>query len=265
MAEVAFSAEPLVNRQRLPHATDGGVAPRAAIGLIVLATDHTIEHEWRSVLGGVDGVGVFETRIWNDADINAETLAQMEAGLTDCARLIRPGERIDVFGYGCTSGAMVIGPDNVAARIHAARPGIPVTNPITAALTGLRALGARRIALLTPYVDEVNRGMRAYIQVNGIDVPVMGSFNVADDNTVAKITARSIEDALCDLAAAPSVDAAFVACTSLRVAGIVERAEARLGKPVTSSNHALAWHCLRLAGVDDVVPGYGRLFATRLP
>ena len=106
--------------------------------------------------------------------------------------------------------------------------------------------------------------MRAFIEREGIAVPVMGSFNHEDDNEVARIAERSIEDALCALAAHDAVDAAFVACTSLRVAGIVERAEARLGKPVTSSNHALAWHCLRLAGVDDVVPGYGRLFATSL-
>jgi maleate isomerase len=56
------------------------------------------------------------------------------------------------------------------------------------------------------------------------------------------------------------VEGVFVSCTSLRVASIVEELEAELGKPVTSSNHALAWHCLRLAGIEDEVPGYGRLF-----
>jgi maleate isomerase len=262
---MAATGEPLVvNRQQIGFSLDGGVAPRAAIGLIVLATDHTIEHEWRRILRDVEGVGVFETRIWNDAQINSETLAQMEARITDCTAVIRPGERIDVVGYACTSGAMVIGPDNVAARVHEARPDIPVTNPFSAGLAALRRLGAQRIALLTPYVDEVNQRMRAFIEREGISVPVLGSFNHEDDNEVARISEQSIEDALCELGAHDAVDAAFVACTSLRVAGIVERAEARLGKPVTSSNHALAWHCLRLAGVDDVVPGYGRLFATSL-
>jgi maleate isomerase len=37
-----------------------------------------------------------------------------------------------------------------------------------------------------------------------------------------------------------------------------------LGKPVTSSNHAMAWHCLRLAGVDDALPQFGRLFTLPL-
>ena len=49
-------------------------------------------------------------------------------------------------------------------------------------------------------------------------------------------------------------------CTSLRVAEIVEEVEAAIGKPVSSSNHAMAWHALRLAGVNDAVQGWGRLF-----
>ena len=56
-----------------------------------------------------------------------------------------------------------------------------------------------------------------------------------------------------------SVDAVFVSCTSLRVAERIEALEAKLGKPVTSSNHALAWHSLRLAGYAAPLPGFGRL------
>jgi len=59
-------------------------------------------------------------------------------------------------------------------------------------------------------------------------------------------------------------EAVFVSCTSLRVARIAERVEARLGKPVTSSNHAMAWHMLRLAGIADAIPGLGRLYQTPL-
>jgi maleate isomerase len=232
--------------------------------LIVLATDHTIEAEWRQIVPRFPGVGVFASRIMNSPDINAGTLAAMEAGLVDCTAVLRPGERIDVVGYGCTSGAMVIGPANVAARVHEARPGIHVTDPFTAALAALSAMQAHRIALLTPYVDEVNQEMRRAIMSESLEVPVMGSFNLPDDNAVARISEASIEDALVELACDPSVDAGFVACTSLRVCGIVERAEERVGKPITSSNHALAWHCLRLAGIRDEVDGLGRLFRTQL-
>jgi maleate isomerase len=98
----------------------------------------------------------------------------------------------------------------------------------------------------------------------GMDIPVMGSFNEPDDNTVARISAASIEQAILDIGATDACDAVFVACTSLRVARIVERVEAKLGKPVTSSNHALAWHMLRLGGVTDELPGKGALFRRAL-
>lgn len=248
----------LVDRKHIPFELDAGIASRAAIGLIVLATDHTIEHEWRKMLG-IDGIAFYESRIHNSAQVTPETLLAMKAGLAAAAGVIRPGERLDVLAYGCTSGAMVIGEEAVFAKLREARPGIPCTSPITAALAAFKALGTARIALLTPYIDEINRMMRRYIEARGVAVPVMGSFNHEYDNEVARITPAAIEAAVLELGRHPSVDAVFVSCTSLRVAEHVEAMEAKLKKPVTSSNHAMAWHSLRLAGYREPVPGFGRL------
>lgn len=249
---------PRLNRRHLPFSLDRGIAHRAALGLIVLATDNTIEHEWRTMLQ-LDGVGFYESRLMNAATIAPDTLRAMEKDITGAAALIRPGERIDSMAFACTSGALVIGDDAVAARIRAARPGIPCTTPMEAAIAGLNALGARRIALLTPYIDEINEMMRAHLQAHRIGVPVVGSFNHENDNEVARIDAASIEAAVLELGQEADVEAVFVSCTSLRLVEQVERLEARLNKPVTSSNHALAWRSLRLTGCADVVPGFGRL------
>jgi maleate isomerase len=250
---------PLVNHQHLPHRLDHGSAERAAIGLIVLATDQTIEHEFRRLLD-LPGIGVYESRILNDAQITPETLRAMEARLVAAAGLILPGLPLDVVAFGCTSASMVIGEEQVLARIREARPGIAGTTPITAAFAAFATLGARRLALLTPYRDDINRFMRDYIEARGFAVPVMGSFNEEDDRRAARIDAASIRDAAIALGRSPEVDAVFVSCTSLRLIDAVGEIEAELGKPVTSSNHALAWHCLRLAGIADRRPELGRLF-----
>ncbi|MEL6318826.1 MAG: Asp/Glu racemase, partial [Pseudomonadota bacterium] len=63
------------------------------------------------------------------------------------------------------------------------------------------------------------------------------------------------------VAAAGEMDAVFVSCTNIRLIDEIPALEAELGLPVTSSNHALAWRCLRLAGVADRRPELGRLFA----
>jgi maleate isomerase len=252
-------AADVISKTHMAFQLDGGIAHRARIGLIVLATDHTIEHEFRRIYR-LDGVALYESRIFNDAQVNAQTLAAMERDLAAAAGVILPGTKLDVVAYGCTSAAVVIGEEKVFARIREARPDVACTTPITAGVAGLRKLGAKRIALLTPYVDEVNQMFRRHVEGQGIGVPVMGSFNHGNDNEVARISQASIKDAVRELAREPAVDGVFVSCTSLRVADIAEELEAEIGKPVTSSNHALAWHCLRLAGINDSLPGLGRLF-----
>ncbi|HVL58697.1 MAG TPA: aspartate/glutamate racemase family protein, partial [Burkholderiaceae bacterium] len=206
------------------------------------------------------GVAFYENRLYNASSITPETLAAMEKDIAGSVALIRPGERLDVVAFGCTSGAMVIGEQRVCERIREARPGVACTTPITAALAGLNALKARRIALLTPYVRSISDWMGRYIEERGIRVVRAGSYEHENDNEVARIDAASIRRAVLELGRDDSVDAVFVSCTSLRVAAQVKALEAEIGKPVTSSNHAMAWHALRLAGVGDRLPALGRLF-----
>ena len=238
---------------------DDGVATRAAIGLIVLASDQTIEHEFRTLLD-VDGVALYHSRIMNDTRITPATLQAMETRIATAADLILPGMNLDVVGFGCTSAAMVIGEDQVFERIRTARPGVTCTTPITAALAAMKAFDARRIALLTPYRDDVSQAIRDYVEARGFQVTKMGSFHEEDDLRACRISAAALRAAAIALGGDDSVDAVFVACTSLRVASVVTEIEAAIGKPVTSSNHAMAWHCLRLAGVDDRRTDAGRLF-----
>ena len=245
--------------RQFAFATDDGIGARARIGLVVLASDQTIEHEYRLLLN-LPGVAVYESRIYNDSDIRPDTLRAMEGGIAEATRLILPGERLDVVGFGCTSATMLLGEATIGARIREARPGIAFTTPVTGAFAGLRAFGAHRIAVLTPYTDEVNAGIRSYVEQHGFVVSAMGSFKERDDRIVARISPQAIADSAADLVAGSGAQALFVSCTSLRLAERVADLEARIGIPATSSNHAMAWHSLRLAGVADEQPEFGRLF-----
>ena len=95
----------------------------------------------------------------------------------------------------------------------------------------------------------------------GFDVPVFGSFNEPHDPTVAAIDSQSLQTGIARITEDQDVDAVFISCTSVRIAADVAAIENELGIPVTSSNHALAWHCLRLAGIDDHQPELGCLFS----
>ena len=247
------------NINHIPFETDAGVAHRAAIGLIVLSIDQTIEHEFRFIFKQ-QGVAYYESRIPNSNQITPETLKEMEKLIEDRTDVILPGLHLDVVAFGCTSASMVIGEEMVFTKIRKKRPDAACTTPITAAFSAFDALGAKRIGVLPPYRQDINDFMRDYIPERGYEVPIFGSFNEENDNIAARISAASIHSAITRVASSTDLDAVFISCTSLRLVEHVVVIEKEIGIPVTSSNHAMAWHCLRLAGVDDRLPEFGRLY-----
>jgi maleate isomerase len=248
----------------LPCTLDGGIAARAAIGLLVLATDQTMEHEFRHLIR-LSGVAVYGARLYNDANITPETLRAMCPLIAPATELILPGSQLDVVAFGCTSASMALGEEEVFRQIRRARPEVACTTPITAAFAAFKALGARRIGVMTPYAPEVNAVVRAYLDSHGVEVAVFATFDKRDDREAARISVDSIAEGIATMVRRTSLDAVFVSCTSLRLAERVAAIEAEVGIPVTSSDHALAWHCLRLAGVNDVVAEAGRLFELAIP
>ena len=259
-ASVLDTSEPTIFIEHLPFELDEGIASRASIGLIVLATDYTIEYEWRQLFAGIDGVALYQSRIYNENDVTPETLRAMSPRITDCADVITPDTQVDVISYGCTSASMAIGEETVFANIKAAKPDSKCTTPITAAFAAFKAFNAKRIGILTPYTADVNNIMAQYITERGYQVPVFGSFNEGKDTNVSRISPASIESAIRELIKYAEVDAVFVSCTSVRLMQACADLEKSLGIPLTSSNHAMAWHALRLAGIDDKLEQYGSLF-----
>ena len=155
---------------------------------------------------------------------------------------------------------MAIGEPEVAAQVRRARPEVRVTDPVTAARAAFDKFGVRRIGLVTPYSRAINIGMCERFEARGLEVGAMGSFNEPDDNRAARIAERSIFDLAVAVGRSSECEGVFVSCTSLRLIKIVHEIEAVIGKPVTSSNHALAWHMLRLASIEDRSQEFGRLF-----
>lgn len=246
---------------RLPYRLTDPLGRRATFGLIVLQVDETIEDELRRMVAG-DGVALYTTRIASGAEVSPETLAAMEAALPAAAALLPPALSFDAIGYACTSGATVIGPRRVAALVGAAATTRFVTDPLTAVVAAARALQVRRLGFVTPYVASVSAAMRHALEASGLEIASFGSFEEGEEAKVARIDPASIHDAVVATDRAGACDAVFVACTNLRALGVIPGAEAAIGKPVVTSNQALAWHMLRGAGIMDARPELGTLMAT---
>ena len=101
----------------LPCEIDKGLYARAALGLVVLATDQTLEHEFRELIR-IPGVAFYESRVANDFNITPETLRAIGPRIAPSLDLILPGVKLDVVGFGCTSATMTLGEEAVFAEIH---------------------------------------------------------------------------------------------------------------------------------------------------
>ncbi|MEL7464435.1 MAG: Asp/Glu racemase [Pseudomonadota bacterium] len=227
--------------------TDDGAAAKAAIGLIVLASDETMEPEVASLMPSGAGVALYHARIPSAPTVSPETLKAMEAEMPTTAALL-PDRPFDVIGYGCTSGATLIGPERVAELVSGARETRAVVDPLTATIEACRALDVKRIGFLTPYVAEVSAAMRAALEAAGLEIAAFASFEEAEERVVARISEASTAEAIEKLGSAAGVEAVFASCTNLRAFNVIGAAEERIGKSVISSNLALGWSLLKHAG-----------------
>jgi len=242
----------------LPFTLDNGIACRAALGLVVLQKDETLAPEMSSVLPEGDAA-LYHTRIPSDDEVTSDTLQAMARELPRALALLPTTRPLDVIAFACTSASTVIGQDKVAAMIRQVHPGAETSDPITAVMAACRQLHVNRIAMLTPYTEQVSAAMRALLEANGLEITAFASFNQSSDPTVARITPASVYDAIIEIGRAPDIEAVFASCTNLRTFAILDAAEAAIGKPVISSNAALAWHMRKKAGLGPLVSGPGRL------
>ena len=259
-----MSAAPVIRRSAIAPALETRPFD-ARIGLIVLATDHTSEDDFRRMVAS-DRVRVHVARIAYANPVTPENLRRMQPALTEAAALLLPEEDLEAICYSCTSASVVIGDDAVEAAITAAKPGAKVVTPTLAAVTGLRALGASRISILTPYTAETSRPMGEYFLRHGFSIASFTCLGMDDDREMARISADSLHEIAC-ASCTPDAEALFISCTALRAAPIAGRIEAALGRPVVTSNQATAWQCLGAAGLAGPEGGaakYGRLLSLPL-
>ncbi|MEM7170366.1 MAG: aspartate/glutamate racemase family protein [Pseudomonadota bacterium] len=241
---------------RVPYQLDEGPG-RYRLGLIVLASDNATEQDFMNMRPHRD-VTIYTSRVRNVNPVTIENLTKMAPLLTESTASIAGDLRLDAVAYSCTSGTLAIGYDRVAETIHAARPGVPVITPMTAAIAAFEALKVKRVAVLTPYIDDINLPMAAYIREHGPEVVGFTAFQIEDDNDMARVPPEAIYQAGLQADRAEA-EALFISCTALRAAEVVERLEQALGKPVVTSIQAMFWQSLRDAGCTDPVTGYGCL------
>ena len=237
--------------------TDDGPHWRAQIGYVLVANADLSEADFYAMRP--PGVGVHFTRVPMPREVNEAALLAMEGELAGAAASLMPGRSdLDVISYSCTSGTFVIGEERVVAELNRLNPRPRATTMLSACVAALQAFGARRIVLGTAYTDELNAREVEFLAAKGIEVVRAEGLALGSDEEMNRVTpayltrfAREIDS--------PEADALFLSCGALRVLPVIDDIETAIGKPVVFSNQANFWHCLRLAGIEDRIDGFGRL------
>ena len=236
---------------------DGGAVCR--IGLIVLSTDLATESDFSRALA-CHPVRFHTTRIRNINPVTPENLRTMGPLLGNSAAHILPGMPLDALAYSCTSGTAVLGFDTVHDQIAEGRPGVPVATPASGAANALRALGACRIALLTPYTAQVGEEMTKFFDDEGFETVRRTHLGIESDVDMAYLAPSAIRQAARQ-ADHPDADALFISCTAIRAMEVLDELESELKKPCLAAIQCLLWDALRLGGYETPLHGEGMLLA----
>lgn len=235
---------------------DEGRHPKGKLGFVLLATEQTITDDMVRICP--EGVGLHFARVHNPDSITNENLAAIAPELTVAAQTLLPDGTLDVVSYACTSGSLVIGEKKVEELLTAGAPGARASSLIAAVIRALRAIGAHKIVVATPYLDEINTAERDYLENAGFEVLAIEGLNLEKDSDMVRVAPEFILEFAAGLDRSDA-DAIFISCGALRSIDIIHALEARCGKPVIASNQAMAWDALALAGIDEPIDGYGRL------
>jgi maleate isomerase len=126
-------------------------------------------------------------------------------------------------------------------------------------LRALSKLDARRVSLLTPYIDEVHRREIDFLLANGFQVEGGANLGIDTNAQMSELEPEAIlEWAQRNVSA--TADVCFLSCTAIKSAPVIAELERRCRKPVVTSNQGMIWHLLRSSEIAEPVTGFGMLF-----
>lgn len=241
------------------------------VGQIVPSSNTTMETEIPAILRARESFlperFTFHSSRMRMKHVTKEELAAMDADSDRCALELSDAQ-VDVLGYACLVAIMSMGlgyhrvsEERLHRRTEENGAPAPVVTSAGALVDGLRAIGARKVSILTPYMKPLTQLVIDYIENEGIEVVDSISLEIPDNLEVGRQDPRAPIEITKRLNTA-GVDAVVAsACVQMPSLASIQPIEDRIGLPVISSSVATSYLMLKRLGLDTTIPGFGSLLS----
>ncbi len=235
---------------------------KARIGVIVSPPNTVCEHEFERM--SPPGVSTHVARMSRPPGVTSlspEVLRQTNESLPQVAESlghVKP----DLIMFAHTMGSMIRGPEHEPelTNMLAEAAGCPALTTATSVVTAIKAMGLKKIAIATPYPEELTLMEKDYIEksipelqvVSHLSLGIESGFAIGDlEPSAAYRAARRVDH--------KDAEGLFLSGTNWRTIEVIEQLEKDLGKPVITANQATMWLALSILSIDGE-EGYGSLF-----
>lgn len=242
------------------------------IGQIVPSSNVTMETEIPALLRAREAISperfTFHSSRMRMKHVTKEELAKMDCDSDRCALELSDAQ-VDVMGYACLVAIMSMGKGyhrESQNRLHQVtvengNPA-PVVSSAGALVEAVQAIGAKKVAVVAPYMKPLTQMVVEYIENEGIEVVEWRALEISDNLAVAAHDPMNLPGIVGDMEQIAEVDAVILsACVQMPSLPAVSMVEAQIGKPVLTAAIATTWSLLKSLSLDTRVPGGGSLLS----
>ncbi|MFC1815661.1 aspartate/glutamate racemase family protein [Thermodesulfobacteriota bacterium] len=234
---------------------------RARIGAIQPSRGDTFAYEFYKI--APDGVVLVMT-VTNVRELTESELARA-MGEYEQAGMILATEEVDFITIAGTPVVALKGKGSdieIAKRIQEVT-GIPAMHNLTATVEALRELKVKKVAVVTPYRDEVNAREKQILEANDFEVVSIRGMQLERNIDFAKTPPyAAYRLAKETFRETPDAEGIFISCGRWQTVSFIESLERDLKVPVVSGSLANIWSAFSRTGVGEAKPGFGQLMRT---
>ncbi|WP_455912718.1 maleate cis-trans isomerase family protein [Pseudomonas putida] len=241
------------------------------IGQIVPSSNTTMETEIPAMLNARQAIRperfTFHSSRMRMKQVRKEELAAMDGESDRCAVELSDA-KVDVLGYACLVAIMAMGLGyhrKSEQRLRQATAdndaNAPVITSAGALIEGLNVMGAKRIAIVAPYMKPLTELVVNYIREEGFEVVDWRALEIPDNLQVARHDPANLPAIVAGMNLEGVDVIVLSACVQMQSLPVVAKVEAQTGKPVLTAAIATTYSMLKALDLEPIVPGAGALLS----